>query len=84
VVLEIPDAKLETIMDMARNQPDRRFRVEAILELNVVRYLGTESQQERVVSFLSELSALEDPILSESARWSLETEPHPDRLEELK
>jgi hypothetical protein len=84
VVLEIPDAKLETIMDMARNQPDRRFRIEAILELNIVRFLGTDSQQERVVSFMTELSALEDPILSESARWSLDTEPHPDRLEELR
>jgi len=84
VVLEIPDAKLEAILEMARNQPDRRFRVEAILELNVVRFMGTESQQERVVSFLTELSALEDPVLSESARWSLENEPTPELLEELR
>jgi len=84
VVLEIPDAKLETILEMARNQPDRRFRIEAILQLNVVRFMGTESQKERVVSFLTELSALEDPVLSETARWSLETEPRPEHLEELK
>jgi hypothetical protein len=84
VVLEIPDKKLETILDMARNQPDRRFRAEAILELNVVRFMGTESQKETVISFLTEMSALEDPVLSETARWSLENEPNPDRLEELK
>jgi len=83
VVLEIPDARLETILEMASNQPDRRFRVEAILELNVVRFMGTEPQKERVIAFLTELSALEDPVLSEAARWSLENEPQADRLEEL-
>jgi hypothetical protein len=71
-------------MEMARNQPDRRFRAEATLELNLVRFIGTESQKERVVSFLTEMSALEDPVLSEIARWSLKTEPQPDRLRELK
>ena len=84
VVLEIPDQRLETILEMARNQPDRRFRAEAILELNLVRFMGTEAQKERVVSFLTEMSALDDPVLSETARWSLETEPQPDRLEELR
>jgi hypothetical protein len=83
-VLEIPDAKLETILDMARNQPDRRFRAEAMLQLNVVRFMGTETQQERAASLLTELSTVEDPVLSETARWSLETEPHPEDLEELK
>jgi hypothetical protein len=82
--LEIPDEKLDTILDMARNQPDRRFRIEAILQLNVVRFMGTESQKERAVSFLTELSGVEDPVISESARWSLETEPNPERLDELK
>jgi hypothetical protein len=84
MVLEIPDAKLETMLDMARNQPGHRFRLEAILGLNVVRFMGTESQKERVVSLLTELSTLEDPLLSESARWSLEKEPPPGLLEELK
>lgn len=83
MVLEIPDAKLETILDMARNQPDRRFRVEAILGLNVVRFMGTESQKQRAASLLTELSTLEDPVLSELARWSLENEPRPELLEDL-
>ena len=84
VVLEIPDQRLETILEMARNQPDRRFRAEATLELNLVRFMGTQAQKEHVVSFLTEMSALDDPVLSETARWSLETEPQPDRLEELR
>ena len=81
MVLEISDAKLETILEMARNQPDRRFRVEAILGLNVVRFMGTESQKERATSLLTELSSSEDPVLSDFARWSLETEPSPELLE---
>jgi hypothetical protein len=84
MVLEIPDAKLETILDMARNQPDRRFRVEAILALNVVGFMGTEPQKERAVSLLTELSTLEDPVLADFARRSLEDEPRPELLEELK
>ena len=32
----------------------------------------------------TEMSGLDDPILSETARWSLETEPNPDQLGELK
>jgi hypothetical protein len=84
IVLDIPDERLDSILEIARNQPDRRFRAEAILELNLVRFMGKEPQKERVVSFLTEMSALEDPVLSETARWSLETQPQPDRLEELR
>jgi hypothetical protein len=84
IVLDIPDERLDSILEIARNQPDRRFRAEAILELNLVRFMGKEPQKERVVSFLTEMSALEDPVLSETARWSLETEPQPDHLEELR
>jgi hypothetical protein len=83
-VLEIPDERVETILEMARTQPDRRFRAEATLALNLVRFMGTESQKERVVSALNEMRGLDDPVLSESARWSLENEPQLDRLEELK
>jgi hypothetical protein len=83
MVVEIPDAKLETILETARNQPDRRFRMEAIIHLNAIRFLGTEPQQDRVVSLLTELSDLDDPVLSEFARYSLENEPTPEQLEEL-
>jgi hypothetical protein len=83
VSLEIPDAKLEALLELARNQPDRRFRAEAIIHLNLVRAMGTESQRERVVSLLAELSELDDPVLSETARYALENEPTPELLEDL-
>jgi hypothetical protein len=81
-VLELPDEKLDTIMEMARNQPDRRFRAEAIIHLNLVRIMGTESQKERAVALLTELSDSEDPVISETARYSLENELPTGLLEE--
>jgi hypothetical protein len=82
-ILEIPDAKLEALLEMARGQPDRRFRAEAVMHLNLVRVMGTESQRERVVLLLTELSELDDHVLSETARYALENEPTPQLLEEL-
>jgi hypothetical protein len=82
-VLEIPDEKLDAIIEMARSQPDRRFRAEAIIHLNLVRVMGSDAQKERVVSLLTELSGLDDPVLSETARYSLENEPQPSLIQEL-
>jgi hypothetical protein len=82
-LLEIPDEKLETILEIARNQPDRRFRAEAIIHLSLVRIMGTESQKERAVSLLTELSSSEDAVLSETARYSLENELPTGLLEDL-
>jgi hypothetical protein len=81
--LEIPDEKLDTILEMARNQPDRRFRAEAIIHLNLVRVMGTDAQKERVVELLTELRELEDQVISETARYSLENDPPPGLLEDL-
>ncbi len=81
-ILELPDEKLDAILEMASNQPDRRFRAEAIIHLNLVRLMGTESQKERVVSLLTELSANDDPVISETARYSLENEPPAGLLED--
>jgi len=84
LVLEITDEELEATLEMARGQVDRRFQAEAILALNVVRFLGTDAQQKRVVELLTELRASNDPMLSETARWSLEVEPTREQLESLK
>jgi hypothetical protein len=82
--LAVPDEKLDAILELAGDQMDRRFRGEAILQLNLVRFMGTESQQERVTSLLTELRESDDYMVSEIARWSLETEPTPEMLEMLK
>jgi hypothetical protein len=84
LVLDITDTELESTLEMARGQVDRRFQAEAILALNVVRFMGTESQRQRVVALLTELRQQDDPMLSETARWSLEVEPTKEQLESLK
>ena len=83
-VLEVPDERLDVTEEMARNEPDRRFRAEAILQFNLVRWMGTESQQQRAIELLTELSDLDDPVLSKTARWALETPPTPEQLEDLR
>ena len=52
---------------MATSGPDRRFRAEAILELGLVRALGTPAQQEKALSVLNWLASSDDRILVEMA-----------------
>jgi len=74
LALSLPDARLETILSAAKVDPDRRFRCEAIIELNVVRSLGTRAQQERASGLLAELAAEGDPIVTATAVWSRDTQ----------
>ncbi len=53
--LRLPDQRLTAIIEMARNHPDRRFRLEAIGALYVVRHLGTADQKAETVTLLDEL-----------------------------
>ena len=63
--------------------PDRRFRCEAILRLNLVRFLGTPAQQEMVLKVLDTLAADHDPIIAANARWSRDTKPSEESLKQL-
>jgi hypothetical protein len=81
--LALPDERLDAMMEMARNEPDLRFRAEPVLAMAVVRILGTPAQRERVVEFLTELAASDEhPVLSDCARWALEAEPSREDLKE--
>jgi hypothetical protein len=74
LTLALPDARLEAILAAAKGDPDRRFRGEAIIELNVVRSLGTSSQRDRASGLLAELAAERDPIVAATAAWSRDTQ----------
>jgi hypothetical protein len=71
--LELPEARLNDIVTVATGGPDRRFRAEAILELGLVRALGTPAQQGKAVSVLNQLASGSDQILAEAAVWSRDT-----------
>ncbi len=80
LTLALPDARLEAILAVAKGDPDRRFRCEAIIELNVVRSLGTKAQQERASGLLAELAVERDPIVAATAVWSRDTQMSAEAL----
>jgi hypothetical protein len=78
VLRALPEDELAGLLDAAKGDPDRRFRIAAILQLNSVRFLGTPTQRERALTVLDGLSRSQDPITARLATWSRDTRPHDD------
>ena len=74
-----PD-KFEALIEAAREKPDRRFRLEAIIGLNIVGFIGSPEKQEAARAVLDELAGSADPIIAETARWSRDTAPAKEDL----
>jgi hypothetical protein len=81
--IEVPDERLDAIIALATDNPDRRFLGEATLVSNVFLYHGTPIQQERARALLEKLAASDDAIIVSMARWSLDTKPSDEYLKEL-
>jgi hypothetical protein len=81
--VELPGAKLDGIVAAAKGSPDRRFRCEAILQLNAVRFLGAAAQQEKAMQVLTALAEDQDPIIAANAAWSRDTRLTSEFLESL-
>ncbi|OFV83233.1 MAG: hypothetical protein A2Y78_15540 [Acidobacteria bacterium RBG_13_68_16] len=81
VSLELSGKKLDHIVAVATSGPDRRFRGEAILELNFVRHLGSPAQREKALAALNQLAASGDRILVDLAVWARDTKPSTEVLE---
>jgi hypothetical protein len=75
VSLGVDAKKVDTVIERARSAPDRRFRCEAIVELNLVRFLAAPAQQERARAFLEELAHSDDHAIASAARSSLDVPP---------
>jgi len=75
--------KLDAVIAAAESSPDRRFRCEAIIGLSIMRALGTPEEQDRAVGTLEKLVADSDPVISENARWSLDTDITSEQLKEF-
>jgi hypothetical protein len=78
--LDLPDAQVDALVDLADGLSERRFFGEVILTGNVILHLGTPEQQERMRILLDGLAAEDDPIIAEFAEWALD---HPPTDEEL-
>ncbi|HQR68035.1 MAG TPA: hypothetical protein PLB02_11615, partial [Thermoanaerobaculia bacterium] len=82
-VLEMPDRKLDDLIDVAKSSPDVRFRGEALLEMNLVRFLGTPGQKEKSRAVLGRTAAEGPWPLARLAAWSRDTVPTREFLEEI-
>jgi hypothetical protein len=74
--------KLDTVIEAAVGSPDRRFRCEAILGLNIVRTLGTRDEHQRASEVLHELAIDGDSAIANGAQWGLDNEPNIEQLKE--
>ncbi len=74
--------KLDAVIEAAEGAPDRRFRCEAIVGLNIVRFLGTPEERNRAFEVLDELAGDADPIVAEGARWSRDKPTETEQLKE--
>jgi hypothetical protein len=81
VEFQLQPGKLDEVIHAATSAPDRRLRCEAIVALNIVRWLGTPEESRRALEALDELSGSADPIIADSARWSRD---HPTDTDQLK
>jgi hypothetical protein len=72
VIFRLRSGKLDTLIEAARNSPDRRFRCEAVLGLNIVRSLGTPEEQHRSQGVLEDLVGDADRKVAIGARWCVD------------
>jgi hypothetical protein len=81
--LDLPEERLEDMLKVAETRPERRFRSEALLQLGVVRFFGTDAQKEKARAFLDHVAAAGDPVLSRLAAWSRDTRPTKEELDAI-
>ena len=67
-------ADVQAMIDLAREVAGRRFKMEGIISLNVVRYTGLPEQRELALAALEEFAASEDAIVAGLARRYLDVE----------
>jgi hypothetical protein len=75
LTLDLPDSHLDAIVELAKGEPDVRFRGEGIITLAMVRTLGTEFQRERAFATLNELAKSGDARVSALAAWNRDHPP---------
>jgi len=68
----IPDRRIDRLMALVTDGPDRRFGGEAFIGLSIVRHLGNAEQQARITEYLLEQSEASSPFISHMAAWALE------------
>lgn len=71
--LDVPETRFNAISETAISCPDRRFRLEAALDLRLIAALGPEARRTSARGVLDRLAGDPDPIVAANARWCLAT-----------
>jgi hypothetical protein len=66
--LHATEGQVHELVEQARRVSERRYRLEAMLGLQVVRHLGTEKQRAEVLDVYDEWAASDDAMTAELAR----------------
>jgi hypothetical protein len=69
--VEAGDSALQGVVGIAKDHPNRRFRVEALLRLHMVVAFGSRKQETIARETLEALAEGDDPLTAELARWCL-------------
>lgn len=77
------EKRVADIAGIARSAPDRRFRLEAILQLAVARSEGSRGVRRVAEEELGKLAATEDPIVAATVAWARTATFTKDVLAEL-
>jgi hypothetical protein len=67
-VLEAPDSVVDAALDLARRAPERRFVLESLFAIQLVRQLGTPEQRARAAEALEALASGDDALVARRAR----------------
>ena len=70
---QVSEKKLAAILEIAKGSPNRRFRLEAIAQMQLARQLGAAAQKSRVESALDGFAGDKDPLVAAAARHARET-----------
>jgi hypothetical protein len=72
--IEASDENLDRVAGIAKSHPNRRFRIEAMVILQMVYRFGSEEQRTLARKTLEDLAEGDDEITAGFARWCLENE----------
>ncbi len=70
---EVTEKKLAAILETVKSVPDRRFRLEGLFQLQLIRQLGSKAQKASVETALDELLGSPDPLIAATARLARTT-----------
>ncbi len=79
----VPESRFEAMRKLARECPDRRFRLETCASISLVASFGPAAQRAQAEEVLSGLAASSDSMVAANARWYLEHPVDERRLDEL-